>query len=305
MRDEEAKPEKARLKKTINPEDRNWLQNTRMLPSIVPRSRIFEFCYSEKAACIQNLKNLTQCFLRLLSEIKPARPKIFIAYGRGVLVLELAVMISYSKPAASSLKPPATVQETPQNGGSSPAEASKSTKDSSQTAASTLAGKGPVKETKLEIPRTKLLDFTLVAGILLLGSPREVPVTSVFKIKDLGDPKKVETQKLVEICVKTEFEKTKDGEASGSTIYHSCFERIVNEVGIATQCYQGFPGKDLPDPEAGINFRVCWPQLFISSLSTINTPLICWDRCDQTQTMNIYLYALWIFSRLSMLGQRQ
>lgn len=67
--------------------------------------------------------------------------------------------------------------------------------------------------------------------------------------------------------MKTEFKRTKEVEAyqSGSTIYHSCFERVVNEVGLATQCYQGAQWNDLPDSEAGAHFKVCWPRPLITS----------------------------------------
>ncbi len=117
-----------------------------MLPGAVPNSRIMEFYYPQQHASIQNLRNLSERFLRCYSERsgaseEPTRPVIFIAYGHGGLVLELAVMISYSRQrATSSLTSSTPVVEPPKGHGSPSTEAnalSPSTKSSSSVVSMT------------------------------------------------------------------------------------------------------------------------------------------------------------------------
>lgn len=96
----------------------NWLKDQRMLPCIVPNSRIMEFHYSKQDSQISQLWSLTKRFLQCLVEKRgvipfkstPVRPVIFVAYGHGCLILELAVIMSYTyrKPPSGLPLPQAT-----------------------------------------------------------------------------------------------------------------------------------------------------------------------------------------------------
>lgn len=117
-------------------------------------------------------------FLRHFSEIEPARPVIFITYGHGSLLLELAVVMSYSKHIATSLlTPPTPGVNIPRRGGT---ETSKLTDNALQNtpAATTVIDKQPAPHDEIapkelqpgivEVEKVKSIELTLVAGILLL-----------------------------------------------------------------------------------------------------------------------------------------
>ena len=100
-----------------------------------------------------------------------------------------------------------------------------------------------------------------VAGIVLLGSPLKIPLISleeagVSKTDEKPDKKsedKPTLEKLLEACLRNAtFKDTTEDQAS--TIYHTCFESIVNKFGIATQYYRG---SDQYDAERGEPFKVC------------------------------------------------
>lgn len=256
-----------------------------MLPSIVPKARIFEFLYPKKDASIQNLKNLAGQFLTCCSNAKITtatkfedkkliRPVIFIAYGNGGHVLELATIISYSKRLSASEAtpskippPPAAVQATKPVGRSS-TDANTSNPKSKATVQKVLEKPRPVdkqeaphdnmlsnpsiSENGEDLATMKYLNLSIIAGIVFLGSPIEVPVVAA---KGITITKLDESplEKRLEACMKTEFKRTKEFEEPESTIFHTCFEMIVNKIGLSTQWYQG---NNLFQQEAGNHFKV-------------------------------------------------
>jgi hypothetical protein len=372
------KQEVGKPKEKPTPRAVKWLEDPRMLPRIVPSSRIMEFCYSQQHASIQYLRYLTERFLGCCSErsrvskisgdSKPVRPVIFIAYGHGGLVLELAIMISYSTQLdTSSLNSPQVV-ERPRSSGlpSNEASASSPTTETSpsnvfvtppyviKAQAEVAQDEGQSSGFTTEKPKARLLlpttergdaansnrgrlsfraagkdrrsslvpgnergpkesahdkvddaeasrpkpslNLTLIAGILLLGSPLEVPMlfsskgTNIWKLEDLvGEKSEQEPtlETLLDVCMTTKaFEKTIKTEYAGrtrSTIYHVCFERIVNTVGLTTQWYRGSPQFPM---EAGNHFKVCWPvsifiSVYLSSTVAKRTDGIAAARCNQ------------------------
>ncbi|KAH8588879.1 hypothetical protein B0O99DRAFT_746454 [Bisporella sp. PMI_857] len=315
-------------KNRSSPKAVNWMTDRRMLRSIIPNSRMMEFRYSKKEASLENLRNLTERFLRCFSErcgppdipvdSKLVRPIIFIAYGHGGLVLELAVMIWYSQRLSITMstltqanKPPKTSMPFPANVSALPpdtikiqpavplgqghpsgsnAETSKSQPQDVETKpiaeadpanpkrngllqalpadgkARTLSISSPeergskelvhdkalgVETNKLKTASNPLPDMSVVSGIVLLGSTREIPKISLKEVEPRTEEKPT-LEKQLDACLrKYPFKETTKNR--NHTIYHTCFERIINQTGIATQYYRG---SDQYDAEAGIAFEL-------------------------------------------------
>jgi hypothetical protein len=192
--------------------DINWLADPGMFPAAIPNARIMEYRYSRSYWL--SLRDLAENFLECFSkrheqqdiggEPASVRPVIFIAYGHGGLILELAVMIWYD--GRYEVRPP-------------------------------LPGMGAI------------------AGIVLLGSPRAAPQVSSREGKgkgknvmewlaepdksdrpDIPDKPTIETR-LGNILAERDFRYIAADPAS--TIYHTCFEDIINSIGVPTQYYQG------------------------------------------------------------------
>lgn len=151
--------------------------------------------------------------------------------------------------------------------------------------------RSPVSETNTE-PRfsVPLADIeSIVAGIILLGSPRKAPMVYLKTadaraseqetiwdnfLKDIPISKEVGINSndehlldtLLDACLTASpFEAwSKSKTDKRYTLYHKCFERVVNDIGLPTKCYKG---SDQLDPEAGDFFEVCTPDLQLRSLS--------------------------------------
>jgi len=256
----------------------NWFTNPKMLPSIIPNGRMLEFRYSEEQGIISNLRLLAENFLSRVSNDCGSRPVIFITYGRGGLVLEMAIMMWYaqqrSHPELTSPQKPkhTTKSSLPAPGQSSssasikttaptihqlppnvPSEQTKSVLPKTETSKSQpsqsssppaddhhdIQGpKQPAVECKTpHMPAIPLPPINSVAGILFLGLPLETPIsTQIPDGTHYEDKQALET--LVDAWVKTpEIKST--SEDPTRTAYDSCFNGIVNKIGIATRFYQG------------------------------------------------------------------
>ena len=113
-------------------------------------------------------------------------------------------------------------------------------------------------------------DMSHVAGIVLLGSTREAPKISLDGSDTSTAQAKPELKSLLDANLKSD--KLDDMTQNlADTVYHTCFESIVNEIGLATECYLGTDqfdpeaGKPFPDPEAGDPSSVCplCPKLYL------------------------------------------
>jgi hypothetical protein len=194
----------------------NWLSDDNMLPSILPGSHILEFSYSEYYSKVSTLDNLADWFLRHFSiargHLSEDIPVIFIAYGHGALVLEFAIMRWYNQ----QLSPAPT---SPQ-----------------------LTERLPIQSSPIPLP-----DLNVVAGIVLLGSTRKIPLVSLTK-KDATEPNtKPMLERILEACLTHLLLEDETGDPR-STIYYSCFRMVVENKGIATQWYLG---NEKYDAEAG------------------------------------------------------
>jgi hypothetical protein len=211
----------------------------------------------------------------------PFRPVIFIAHGHGSLILELAFMLSYRHQHPPA---PSQIPESAATGASSrarPLSAQGGQPGTSVNRESATADQVPsvqheneppssgVKPTlapALNVPTTSApgavdaegnnqappplapsLDMENVAGVILLGTPSEVPRVDgqeVLKTKS-------KLEQLLDICLDSKTLHLKTDKMEGN--YHACFQEIVDSVGLAVRCYWG---SDRYKPEAGHPFQV-------------------------------------------------
>lgn len=137
----------------------------------MPEARIMEFHYPLNGDDPKQIEEMANSFLSCLSErrqVSPSRPVIFIAHGKGGLILEKALVLDSTASPPQLIRPrnddaPVPNQETSPN---SPAEAP-----------STPDRKRKTPEGDLDpIPQPKVLhSLSLVAGVIFLETSIENP----------------------------------------------------------------------------------------------------------------------------------
>jgi hypothetical protein len=120
-----------------------------------------------------------------------------------------------------------------------------------------------------------LPNIDVMAGIVLLGTPGNTPLVSLeWPLKwpkGQRDKDKPPTELLLGACLNirtfTDLNAYVD-----NPVYHACFENIVNEIGIPTQCYWG---SSEVFPEAGRPFKVsCVLPALLPSEGTLRSQCI-------------------------------
>lgn len=184
----ERRPAAGTQKEATDKRGINWLTDRKMLPSILSTSepRIMEFLYSKNGF---PLKKLADLFLQsILTEYKEWQPVVFIAYGHGGLVLELAIMLWYDRRSkhlaalalsASLAQPPSTpaTATSPPKIMLGPARhISEDTVETSETLPATRLNQGQPETSFESKPKTDPVDSS--QGIKLTGDQPQAPSES-------------------------------------------------------------------------------------------------------------------------------
>jgi hypothetical protein len=257
------------------------LQNSRIMEFLYSKDESqFSSLMKVTGRFLQFVSEKRQPILEIPIIKTPFRPVIFIAHGHGSLILELAFMLSYRHqhpPAPSQIPESAATGASPR---ARPLSAQEGTPGTSVTRESATvdqaskvqheneppSGVKPTFARALNEPTTSVsgavdaegnnrappslnpfLDMENVAGVILLGTPREVP--QVDGQEASGTKSKLD--QLLDICLDSKTFNPKAEKMEGN--YHACFQEIVDSVGLAVRCYWG---SDKYKPEAGRPFKV-------------------------------------------------